>query len=290
MKNRHYKLIYMAVPLLCLLLSSCDALLDDQVTDFGTGPDFVGFAKSTISVSTPANGDEAEKTIPVKLIGPDVESMTGEITVNVSVDPSSTAVEGVNYNLGSSSVVLNEENNYQASLPITLITEGINPPLDEAPYLVLNIDEINANGDIVINGKTESTKVTINYLCNSDLEGKYSVTTTYLYHDFLPDYATNTMDMTVTSEEYGVYTVPDISGGLYSSGPYSTGYGTSGVEFTFSDLCDNISWEGQHDPWGAITPLAGGVNEVNPETGVFTISWHNEAYGEEGISVFTPID
>lgn len=280
----------MAVPLLCLMLSSCDAILDDEVTDFGNGPNFVGFARSATSLSTPANGEEAEKDIPVKLIGPSTGMVNGDINVQISVDPSSTAVEGVNYRLGSSSVVLNSENDFQASVPVTLITDGIEPPLDEAPYLILNVDQIDTDGNVVINGKTDSIKITINYLCNSELEGKYSVTTTYLYHDFLPDYSSNTMEMMVTQEEYGVYSVSDISGGLYSSGPYSEAYGTSGVEFTFSDICDHISWEGQSDPWGAITPLEGGVNEVDPETGVFTISWHNEGYGEEGVSVFTPIE
>ena len=139
---------------------------------------------------------------------------------------------------------------------------------------------------------TSATVVDVPMSCVSDLAGAYSVTTTYGYHDFLPDYSSNTMNIDVVQVSDGVYSVFDFSGGLYSSGPYSSAYGTGDSSFTvtFRDTCNNISWTGQSDPWGACIPADGGTNSVDSSTGVITISWYCEGYGENGVSVYTPID
>lgn len=126
-------------------------------------------------------------------------------------------------------------------------------------------------------------------LCESDLAGVYNVTTTYGFHDFLPNYSTNTIEGVVISSEGGnVYSVADFSGGLYSTGPYATAYGTGADDnsLVFSDICGNITWTGQTDRWGAIN--MNGVNSVDSETGVITISWFCVGFGENGVSVYTP--
>lgn len=125
--------------------------------------------------------------------------------------------------------------------------------------------------------------------CPSTLEGMYDVTTTYTSHDFLPDFSTNTTTAEIVKEGAGLYSVADFSGGLYASdGPYGTAYGTTGLPLEFSDVCGQISWTGQSDPWGAVIPLDGGTNSVDPATGVITVSWFCEGYGETGVSVYTP--
>lgn len=135
--------------------------------------------------------------------------------------------------------------------------------------------------------------------CESDLAGMYSVTTTYLVHDFLPDYSENTMEveLTVPSDSPpSSYKVADFSGGLYSVGPY-TEYGTGSAgqaanrDLVFMIYCSNqIGWNNlQRDPWGVINRTPGGVNAYDPATGVITISWTCAAYGESGVSVYTPL-
>lgn len=121
--------------------------------------------------------------------------------------------------------------------------------------------------------------------------GMYSVYTEYGYHDFLPDYANNTMEMEVVDLGSQNYFVQDFSGGLYSAGPYVAAYGTgaTSMDVTFQTVCNNITWTNQNDPWGTITPQDGGVNEVDPTTGVLTISWLCNGYGENGVSVYTPL-
>ena len=129
----------------------------------------------------------------------------------------------------------------------------------------------------------------ISFSCASDLAGMYSVTTTYGYHDFLAYEPTNTMDVEIVAGATpGEYSVTDFSGGLYSVGLYNQVYGTSGFSVTFNEVCGSIVWNNQSDPWGPVVALDGGVNSVDSETGVITISWQCLAYGENGVSVYTP--
>lgn len=132
--------------------------------------------------------------------------------------------------------------------------------------------------------------MTANVACPSSLAGEYTVTTTYGYHDFLPDYNPNTLDV-VEIEEIGTgkYKIFDFSGGLYSIGPYAAAYNTTDLQVEFSEVCNELFWEDQSDPWGALIPLEGGVNSVDPDTGVITISWFCAGYGENGVSVYTPL-
>ena len=121
--------------------------------------------------------------------------------------------------------------------------------------------------------------------------GMYSMYTEYGFHDFLPDFSNNTMDMEVVDLGGESYFVQDFSGGLYDGGPYTPAYGTgpTSMDVTFNTVCDDITWSGQVDPWGDVIPLDGGVNEVDPATGVLTISWFCTGYGENGVSVYTPL-
>ncbi len=152
--------------------------------------------------------------------------------------------------------------------------------------LTFTYDIATNDGRVLKNNSSHSYPVA----CPSNLAGLYSVYTEYSQHDFLPDYATATLDtIAITDEGDGNYSVADLSGGLYSEGPYVAEYGTSGIAATFREVCNAISWTGQEDPWGAVIPTEGGVNAVDPETGVITISWFCEAYSESGVSVYTPL-
>lgn len=131
-------------------------------------------------------------------------------------------------------------------------------------------------------------RVTIKTCDLLDLAGTYSVTTTYSTHDFLPDYSTNTGTYEIFANGDGTFYVNDFSGGLYSSGPYVGAYGTSEFVVTFYEICGEILWDGQSDYWGAVVASEGGVNSVDPDTGIITISWKCLGYGEEGVSVYTP--
>ncbi len=133
-----------------------------------------------------------------------------------------------------------------------------------------------------------NTKVDIPLSCPSDLAGMYDVHTVYHQHDFLPDYSEADIVAEVVQVDDGIYMVADGSGGLYSEGPYVNAYGTMGLSFTFREICNQITWEGQKDDWQNLLQSPDYPSEVDPNTGVFTISILGDVYGEHWTSTYTP--
>ncbi|MCK7591945.1 hypothetical protein M0G43_15260 [Subsaxibacter sp. CAU 1640] len=160
--------------ILCLSFMMTSCLVDDSAPSDNNdeGPNLVGFTSSTVNASVVADGSTSQVMLPVTFSGPTAASFPSEFTATIAVDPSSTAIEGVHYTLSSTSVTMSPDSNFIATFPITIITDGIDPPLDPAPVLKLNIVDI-SNSSIVPNGRTSSISVRIEYLCYSDITGKY---------------------------------------------------------------------------------------------------------------------
>ena len=184
MKKIFNRLPYMAAVLLMFSVSSCEPVIDEDLTDFGTGPNLVGFSAPSITLSAVTNGEEYTRSIPISIIGPTVGQLNDEVTVEVAVDEGSTATEGVHYVLPNNTITLTtaEDNSdvYVGSLPITIITDGLQAPLDETPVLNLTITQINTDGELVINEKTENVAVNLAYACPfniSDYTGTFVTTT-----------------------------------------------------------------------------------------------------------------
>lgn len=167
---------YLSILCVSLLFTSC--LVDDGDTvdiEYGLGPNLVGFLNPSVNASVAADGATNDIFMTVTFAGPTASEFTGDFDVTISVDPSSTAVAGTHYELSSSTLTLSKDSNYIANLPLTILTEGIDPPLDANPILTLVITEI-SDGSIVPNGKTSSIDITIEYLCFSQVTGKYKTT------------------------------------------------------------------------------------------------------------------
>jgi hypothetical protein len=221
--------------------------------------------------------------------GPDAQ-----VSFSVDLRENSAAVNSVtvikNYN-GGSFVEHATLNSFPATVTVTLaeaaagLTEMADVDLGDVFRITFRMNL--ADGSTV-SAAGAGTIVSIPVSCVSDLAGMYSVTTTYIYHDFLPAFDVHTFEAEIVREGDGIYSTTDFSGGLYSEGPYTTAYGTTGLPVTFSNVCGNINWSGQSDPWGPIVPADGSNNMVDSD-GVITIHWYCEAYGEEGISVYTPL-
>jgi hypothetical protein len=196
-------------------------------------------------------------------------------TFTIEIDESSTATAGVDYDLDSSSVTI-PAGSSSATFAINGYFGAATP---EGVTLKLLVSD---------NNMTIVYDMGIFQYCVSDIAGMYSMTTTYGFHDFLPTYETNTQDMEIVELGGGEYSIADFTGGLYSDGPYSGAYNTTATDAVITENCGLISWSGQSDPWGAMIPLAGGENTVD-SNGVITISWYCEGYGENGVSVYTPL-
>lgn len=169
MKNiNNLKFVFIAI--LSLMVSSC-LVDDDIVRDYGNGPNLVGFQSTSMDLSVEVNEGESSKGIPIRLIGPSVYEQTEDVTIEISVGPGSTAQEGVHYRLESNTVQLNVPGGIdvvEAELPITILTEGINAPLDNNPVLNLIITAVNSDANVVINEKTATTSVSIEYVSPED--------------------------------------------------------------------------------------------------------------------------
>jgi len=253
------------------VFTSCE---DKEDIHIYTSGDIAYFSETTSSLFVTASNPS--KTIEVV----STETSGAARTYNVSVDPSSTAQSGVDYTLSASTITI-PAGEYFGTVTVNGIFDGA---LETGSTLILNLTS--GSGETAVFDIKHT--VSIFKLCESDLAGLYSVTTTYGYHDFLPSFNPNTEDMEIEALGDGNYFVQDFSGGLYNGGPYSSAYGTgpTSMDVEFTDICNNISWTGQTDPWGDI--LMDGVNEVDPVTGVITISWYCTGYGENGVSVYTP--
>lgn len=171
----------MVLALSAISLSSC--LLDDSVTDYGKGPNVVGFASPSLTLQAEGTGLDIETQIPVQIIGPRVNKLSDDINVTVNIDPSSTAVEGTNFRMVTNSITLSPdgEDVLTGMLPIVIITEGIETPyVGDPPVIVLNITEISTSENVVINEKTQQVSASIAYSCAFDItnyEGTYIATT-----------------------------------------------------------------------------------------------------------------
>lgn len=169
---------------LSFLATSC--LVDDEVaTDsYSEGSNLVGFTSASRTLSGIADGSEYDFSVNLSLTGPTSETtQSGDIEVMVSVDPASTAIEGTHFVLPSTTTTLTKDGNYIGSLPITLITTGIVPPLAENPVLILNVEDVNGN-NVIVNGRTGTVTLTIIYQCFADLGGTYSVTNDFCAPNF----------------------------------------------------------------------------------------------------------
>jgi len=183
MKTLKYILI------LVLSLGALNSCLVDQTTRYDEnddGPNLVTFETLTANYSVLANGDEYDRQIKVKLVGPTSMFTTSDINVTVSVDPSSTAVEGQHFIINTPTLTLTKANNYLALVDITIITDGNEPPMDGtpefddyvAPIMVL---KLNATGDPNVLGSGKLGKFTLAYTPPNPYAGDYEAEMWYFH-------------------------------------------------------------------------------------------------------------
>lgn len=231
---RAIKYILMVVISLTMFTSCFE---DDASIDLNDdGYNVAGFFNNSETFATVADGQEYQFKIKVKLIGPTVMDLENDITFSFEAAEGSTAIEGTHYRVEEETLTLSKDNNYLGLVTVTMLTDGIEPPLDVSPVLLLKTTAVTGDDRVVGTGKP--VQITFNYACFSDLAGTYSVT---VLRDggVINPYAG---DQVVIQEE---------AGGVY--GQYRTdkvghwddlGVGTPG--FTFFDVCGEITIPGQN--------------------------------------------
>ncbi len=290
MKTIKYLLIFL------LGLGTFNSCLVDNETKYDLNDDglnVVTFENITSNISILANGDEYSVKLKVKIVGPTWNKVTDDITVTASVDPSSTAEEGVHFQIVNPTFTLKAEDNYLGLLELNILTDGNAPPMDDtpefedyvAPILVLKLE---ATGDPMVTGSGKKGTYTIAYTPPNPYAGDYIAHLIYRH----PSYGTYPDNIYV--EEDNLKTLVPVTGRKCE-----TGFGT----WFDTDLCwitikadNSIVFEvGDTWPYDVLLgdPLdATKISHYDPATGIIYLYYHYSGTGGFRIfdEIFTPVE
>ncbi|MFZ0490543.1 MAG: hypothetical protein WAM00_09875 [Salegentibacter sp.] len=273
MKNILHKMKFFAVAMLVLSISSCDPLLDDSVTDFGTGPDFIGFKSSEVTAPFAVDGEDHVYNSTIKLFGPGLHDFTEDVTVTFQVDEANSSAEaGVNYSLASNSVTLTKENDYSAQIPITIVTEGIVPPVEKT--ITLEITDVSTSApDVIISATGNKQEITVSYSCFADLSGTYTMTNSVC--------DPQVEGITIEANDEGGWYLSTADGGLLQYCTSNTGLQNDGNIIV---VCGEVKPSNGFAFCGSngIGCITGGT--WDPETGTLTLE-HNDTFF--GVGAYT---
>lgn len=164
MKKLFNTIKYTTVALLVLGTSSCDALLDEEVTDFGATPVLVQFENISSKAFFIQTDEHPVYTyeVPVTLIGGKNQPINKAVDVTVSVDPSSTAKEGVEFNLLTNQVTI-PAGEMSANIEIEVLSENLDA--FDPKTVVLDIQ----SAGLTIS-EDSSTSIVLQAACELDME------------------------------------------------------------------------------------------------------------------------
>ncbi|HSQ46075.1 MAG TPA: hypothetical protein VLM44_04050 [Lutibacter sp.] len=255
MKNIKYLI------LLFLSLTVPTSCIDDSESfdQNAEGPNLAGFTNSRENVANVADGSEYPFTVKMKVAGPTVTDLTGDVTVTFEATAASTAVAGVHYKIVNPSTTLKKDENYLGFATVVMLTAGIDAPLSgPSPVLVLQAKTTSGDGNVIASGKPVA--ITLNYACDSRLAGTYRETTQYFRAGALVSNVSRIVTFTKTG--VGEYRTSHV--GHWSQADLG---GTPG--FTFYDVCGDITIPSQNlvDLYSNIVEGVAGASSVNPVTG-----------------------
>jgi len=229
------------------------------------GNNVAGFTNARENVANIADGSEYDFTLKMKLEGPTVMDLTNDVTVTFEATAGSTAIEGVHYRIDNPTTTLLKANDFLGYANVVMLTDGIVAPLaGPSPILILKATATTGDNKVVASGKPVT--VTLNYACDSNLDGNY--TETFEYYRGGAFVSTGTRTTTFTKTGVGEYRTSNV--GHWT--PAQLG-GTPG--FTFYDVCGDISIPGQNlvDLYSNWVQGVAGVSSVDPVTGNIYIEY-----------------
>ncbi len=230
--------------LLAVSFASVSCLVDDEDRQHANAnsPYIVGFNKASSVQSYIATGDVVDLNVPVILIGgADGLPNASDITITYGLGPATTAVEGDDFDFASTDhTVVIPAGQTTISIPLKINTGNI-PTGDVNVKIDLEITSVTPG--IVIGQQFDSTLITINGLCFSNLAKTYNLLTTRMDTGVVY----NLPNEVVTSTGDGTYLTS-------STGPYNNrGAVSAGAQvpsttpgFNFTDVCDALSLETQN--------------------------------------------
>lgn len=269
MKNILYILFAVGV----VFFNSCTDSEDGLIQQIENGDNLISFFDDNIAYNAVADGAEYEIEVPMFIQGPTTFDVTGDVTVQIAVDESSTAVEGTHFKLKEKSIVLKESDDYRGILMVTMLTDGIQTPLEVSPVLKLKMVSATGAEKVISSGKPQ--QITLNYSCPSFLAGNYDLTVTW------SDGSYTKTDEVLVEVGVGVYHGTYVA--KWGNLGTPTGYGIE-----FMDVCGVLTVPSQYlagyysnDTYGTQ------AGSVDPETGVVTLYYY--VYSGSGAFDYTAV-
>ncbi len=262
--------IFLAVIVASLTTTACfedpgtDTIFDGNYVEFNAG----NLPNGLTTTQVRENTDQTDEVmLQVNRVS---TSATSPITIEIAVDPASTAVSGVHYSLSTQSVTI-PAGEFVADFPVTILTGNIDP--SETPELILQMSS--ATG-AEVSPSYGDLSVNIRVVCPSDIsseDDEWEATSVSRFGTF-------TSTVTVEPLGSGEYVVSDISAGLYAA----FGFGRI-QEAIYSDNCGVLTYTGRRQVEFNISPPAVEplLGSWDPETGTMVVYWsdpNNSINGE----------
>ena len=192
------------------LLGSCseEENILDQVQD---GSNIVVFEQYRANLVGLADGSDYNREFYVKVTGPALDGLSGDVSITVAPASTSTAKDGIHYRINNPTLTLSASNNYLGVIDIVLVTAGNAPPEEGtpefdayvAPVLDLEIKSVSGATNVVATGK--SAAITLNYTPFNPYEGDYDAHLIYR-HPSLGTYPNNVYVDEVNSKTFKAIT------------------------------------------------------------------------------------
>ncbi|WP_144606469.1 hypothetical protein [Algoriphagus algorifonticola] len=254
--------ILFAVAFASLAMTSCfddpgrEVFFDGNVVEFQDGNLPNGFTTTQVR----RNATQTDQVdIQVNRVS---TNASGAITINIAVDPASTAVQGVHVDFTGTTVTI-PAGQFVATFPVTVLTGNIDP--SESPVLKLVMQsatgaEISSNyGDLDLN---------INVICESKIStaaDTWTATSNSRFGTFTAD-----VKVTPVSGAVGEYVVSDISAGLYAA----FGFGTT-QQAIYGDNCNVLTFlrPGQREFNISAPRVDPKLGSFDPATNTLVLYW-----------------
>lgn len=240
MKNILYKLNYVAVAIAAMFMVSCDALLEQDETDFGQGPILAQFekTKAELNIIKDPENTPIDYEVAITFFGGKNVPLDRDVEVSIATSADSEAKEGVEFELNSTSYTIPAgETSVIASIKI--LTGNLVP--FEFKDIVL---EITSSSESVSDNNT--TAITLKALDSNTLAGTYTVEVGEYWNsgNYIASYAGRT------------FVVAAIAPGLYRH--EGIAFWPDGNDFYFTvDAETNVITVLGNDPDGTPTLLNG---------------------------------
>lgn len=234
------KLLLLAV--ISLGLFSCN---DDEPQAFGPNQTIIGFPKKSVSNSFLTDVVSAPLNVPINLIGFANETLPGEVVVNWTIDPSSTAVDGVEYTISGSQAISIAAGSTTGTANFTVYPTTFDATAPKT--IVINLTTV-ASNNAIVGEQYKQVVVTLQGVCNSQLQGNYSNSTVipvsssvYNFNDEVWTKDAGTVSDYTGNHVGRFYGTTQVAG----TGSPQTQLAVPVAVIFFTDICDKIKLEQQ---------------------------------------------